>query len=78
MANNGAPDSWEQEADSGVGDSGEQNEMSSRFSTLNVNAAEFVPSFLPRQADPLPPRIDTPVSADTPAPITNGKYLPRV
>lgn len=46
MSNNGAPDSWECEAEviseQGAKDS---NDMSTKFSTLNVNAVEFVPSF---------------------------------
>nr|CAD7397245.1 unnamed protein product [Timema poppensis] len=71
MANNGAPDSWEQQADSGAGDSGESSDLSGKFSTLNVNAAEFVPSFLPRQAEPLP-NSDSPESTDSQVPVTNG------
>nr|CAD7396562.1 unnamed protein product [Timema cristinae] len=70
MANNGAPDSWEQQADSGAGDSGESSDLSGKFSTLNVNAAEFVPSFLPRQAEPLP-NSDSPESTDSQVPVTN-------
>jgi peptide chain release factor subunit 3 len=36
-----------------------------------VNAAEFVPSFLPRQAEPLP-KTDSPESTDGEVPVTNG------
>jgi hypothetical protein len=64
MANNGAPDSWEQQADSGSGDPSESPDLSWKFSTLNVNAAEFVPSFLPRQPEP--------ESTDGEVPVTNG------
>ncbi|KAL0279678.1 UNVERIFIED_CONTAM: hypothetical protein PYX00_001182 [Menopon gallinae] len=46
MSNNVAPDSWETQADSSpVEQDGDSNELSAKFSTLNVNAAEFVPSF---------------------------------
>uniref|UniRef100_A0A2A4JPB4 Tr-type G domain-containing protein n=1 Tax=Heliothis virescens TaxID=7102 RepID=A0A2A4JPB4_HELVI len=52
MSNNGAPDSWESQADfiseQGAKDS---DDVSAKFSTLNVNAVEFVPSFIkPSQA----------------------------
>jgi hypothetical protein len=75
MANNGAPDSWEQEADSGAGEPGESPDLAGKFSTLNVNAAEFVPSFLPRQAEPLP-KTESPEAVDEEVPVTNGKSLP--
>ena len=47
MANSVAPDSWEQQADCGDTNSSKQEKSSveNKFSTLNVNAAEFVPSF---------------------------------
>ncbi|KAK6624360.1 Eukaryotic peptide chain release factor GTP-binding subunit ERF3A [Polyplax serrata] len=46
MSNNVAPDSWETQADfSPVEQDGDSNDLSAKFSTLNVNAAEFVPSF---------------------------------
>ncbi|KAG5319434.1 ERF3A factor, partial [Pseudoatta argentina] len=49
MANSIAPDSWEQQADTN-GDivsppTSQDKSIESKFSTLNVNAAEFVPSF---------------------------------
>jgi hypothetical protein len=75
MANNGAPDSWEQQADNGAGDPGETSDLPGKFSTLNVNAAEFVPSFLPRQAEPLP-KTESPESPDEEVPVTNGMHLP--
>lgn len=74
MANNGAPDSWEQQADSGVAEPGESLDLSGKFSTLNVNAAEFVPSFLPRQAE-LVPKTESPESPDEQVPVTNGMNL---
>lgn len=53
MSNNGAPECWEMQADSGSGDQSspqDPNDLSAKFSTLNVNAMEFVPSFcLPSQ-----------------------------
>jgi hypothetical protein len=74
MANNGAPDSWEQQADSGAGEPGESPDLSGKFSTLNVNAADFVPSFLPRQAELLP-KTESLESADEQVPVTNGMNL---
>lgn len=45
MANSVAPDSWEQQADNGDIGPPQDKSIESKFSTLNVNAAEFVPSF---------------------------------
>lgn len=45
MANSIAPDSWEQQADNGDSATTQDKSIESKFSTLNVNAAEFVPSF---------------------------------
>lgn len=45
MANSVAPDSWEQQADNGDIAPPQDKSIESKFSTLNVNAAEFVPSF---------------------------------
>ncbi|KAI4480076.1 hypothetical protein M0804_010437 [Polistes exclamans] len=45
MANSIAPDSWEQQADNGDIAPAQDKSIESKFSTLNVNAAEFVPSF---------------------------------
>lgn len=44
MANSVAPDSWEQQADS-ADTTADSPFVEGKFSTLNVNAAEFVPSF---------------------------------
>ncbi|XP_057323317.1 eukaryotic peptide chain release factor GTP-binding subunit ERF3A isoform X1 [Microplitis mediator] len=44
MANSVAPDSWEQQADS-ADTTADNTFIEGKFSTLNVNAAEFVPSF---------------------------------
>ncbi|XP_014288587.1 eukaryotic peptide chain release factor GTP-binding subunit ERF3A isoform X2 [Halyomorpha halys] len=71
MANNGAPDSWEQQADVGTGDNSESKDMSAKFSTLNVNAAEFVPSFTYTS-----PSEETVVKSEAQenmsSPVTNG------
>lgn len=48
MSNNTAPDSWEQQADSNSANSSPTKtaaDVTAKFSTLNVNAVEFVPSF---------------------------------
>lgn len=47
MSNNTAPDSWEQQADGGPAETSpmESADVTAKFSTLNVNAVEFVPSF---------------------------------
>lgn len=47
MSNNTAPDNWESQADAASTDnSPDQNtDVTAKFSTLNVNAVEFVPSF---------------------------------
>lgn len=73
MANQAAPDSWEQQADSAPGDSADPNDMSAKFSTLNVNAAEFVPSFF---SPPKPEESNADLeSGDSPVrPVTNGKH----
>ncbi|XP_028146280.2 eukaryotic peptide chain release factor GTP-binding subunit ERF3A [Diabrotica virgifera virgifera] len=47
MSNNTAPDSWESQADSTSTNNSPQHtaDVTATFSTLNVNAVEFVPSF---------------------------------
>lgn len=48
MSNQTAPDSWEQQVDSsGPGETSPMDsaDVTAKFSTLNVNAVEFVPSF---------------------------------
>lgn len=74
MANNGAPDSWETQADTASGDVPDPNDMSAKFSTLNVNAAEFVPSFsfIPPQTDSNTPAENAETS-ETASPVTNGR-----
>ncbi|XP_073997675.1 eukaryotic translation release factor 3 [Rhodnius prolixus] len=69
MSNNAAPDSWEQQADVGTPETVESKDVSTKFSTLNVNAAEFVPSFSysPPQEEN---KTDSPVESESP--VTNG------
>nr|CAI5838419.1 unnamed protein product [Callosobruchus analis] len=47
MSNNTAPDSWESQADSTSTNNSPQHnaDVTAQFSTLNVNAVEFVPSY---------------------------------
>lgn len=74
MANNGAPDSWEQQADVGTGDNSESKDMSAKFSTLNVNAAEFVPSF--SYTSPSEETVaKTEAQDNVESPVTNGKFI---
>ncbi|KAL1116064.1 hypothetical protein AAG570_005559 [Ranatra chinensis] len=71
MANNGAPDCWEQQADSVAGDPSNSGDMSTKFSTLNVNAAEFVPSFsYSPSAQETVAKTETPEKIESP--VTNG------
>lgn len=74
MANVGAPDSWEQQADSDTGNTAASNDMSTKFSTLNVNAMEFVPSFCVKSASNDEETSPTdPALAEDSGPITNGE-----
>lgn len=72
--NNGAPDSWEQQAETNESSVDENSaDVSGKFSTLNVNAAEFVPSFL----SPSPKATTESLSEETSSPeqdlpVTNG------
>lgn len=83
MSNNGAPDSWESDADV-IGEQGakDSNDVSKKFSTLNVNAVEFVPSFCkPSQASDDSDSPTTPIKSEsgstnsTGSPVLNGKCL---
>lgn len=82
MANVGAPDSWEQQADADAasadaGNSAASNDMSTKFSTLNVNAVEFVPSFSfkPNESAEKTSPSDSAPSEDS-GPLTNGQTVP--
>lgn len=81
MSNNGAPDSWESQADV-IGEQGakDSNDVSTKFSTLNVNAVEFVPSFCkPSQASDntesptSPPESESDSTNSAGSPVLNGK-----
>lgn len=74
MANVGAPDSWEQQADADAGSTAASNDMSTKFSTLNVNAMEFVPSFAfkSNSSDDKDSPSDSAAPEDS-APLTNGE-----
>ncbi|XP_045535534.1 eukaryotic peptide chain release factor GTP-binding subunit ERF3A isoform X1 [Papilio machaon] len=80
MSNNGAPDSWENQAEV-VGEQGakDSNDVSTKFSTLNVNAVEFVPSFCqPSQASDNSESPTTPQKSESDStnsaesPVLNG------
>lgn len=81
MSNNGAPDSWESQADV-IGEQGakDSNDVSTKFSTLNVNAVEFVPSFcMPSQANDntnsptSSPKSESGSTNSASSPVLNGK-----
>lgn len=83
MSNNGAPDSWESQADV-IGEQGakDSNDMSTKFSTLNVNAVEFVPSFCKSSQDDdntdspaSPQKSDSGSTNSAESPVLNGKTV---
>ena len=72
--NNGAPDSWEQQAETNDSSVDENSaDVSGKFSTLNVNAAEFVPSFLSPKTTTESLSEET-SSPEQDLPVTNGDY----
>lgn len=85
MSNNGAPDSWESQADV-ISEQGAQDsdDVNTKFSTLNVNATEFVPSFCKPSQDSdgtespsSPQRSDSASSGSTSTPVhpvLNGEF----
>ncbi|KAG8040629.1 hypothetical protein G9C98_002625 [Cotesia typhae] len=86
MANSVAPDSWEQQADS-ADTTADNTFIEGKFSTLNVNAAEFVPSFCINSLPPsnvtsneITSSASTPVNVDntvaTPEAATSGGDTP--
>lgn len=81
MSNNGAPDSWETQVDTGSGEANpaDPNDMSAKFSTLNVNAVEFVPSFcIPATGDEntesptTSPKSESASTNSASSPVLNG------
>lgn len=83
MSNIGAADSWENQADV-IGEQGakDSNDVSTKFSTLNVNAVEFVPSFcMPSQANETSESPSSPQKSESgstnsaDSPVLNGKSV---
>lgn len=78
MSNNTAPDSWESQADTTSANNSPQHtaEVTAQFSTLNVNAVEFVPSFSFGKIAEKESPTQTPSSNNSPQhnPVLNGKY----
>lgn len=75
MSNNTAPDSWESQADTSANNSPQHTaEVTAQFSTLNVNAVEFVPSFSFGKIEKTSPS-QTPSSNTSPQhnPVLNGE-----
>lgn len=79
MSNNTAPDSWETQADmqSPNGSPTHNADVTAaKFSTLNVNAVEFVPSFA---MPPAPIEQESPTKSDSSdkspehSPVLNGE-----
>lgn len=75
MSNNGAPDSWESQADV-IGEQGAKDDVSTKFSTLNVNAVEFVPSFCKSSQDN--DNSDSPTSQKSESGSTNSAASPVI
>lgn len=77
MSNNTAPDSWESQADGSSTNNSPQHtaEVTAQFSTLNVNAVEFVPSFSFGKIAEKPSPSQTPSSNTSPQhnSVPNGK-----
>lgn len=82
MSNNTAPDNWESQADSNsANNSPDQNaDVTAKFSTLNVNAVEFVPSFSfgPQKGsenESSPKEGASKEASPQHQPVLNGKWL---
>lgn len=87
MSNNVAPDSWESQADTvtSTDNSPERDtDVTTKFSTLNVNAVEFVPSFCMNVGNVEQQERSSPVASLDSAtnspkhdvPVVNGKFCP--
>ncbi|KAJ8979973.1 hypothetical protein NQ317_013722 [Molorchus minor] len=78
MSNNTAPDSWESQADSTSTNNSPQHnaDVTAPFSTLNVNAVEFVPSFIAKSPEivdkPSPTNSQGSTSSPQHNPVLNG------
>lgn len=85
MSANSAPDSWEQQADITPSEQSGQNEpvdLSAKFSTLNVNAVEFVPSYCmpssqgdPEETSAKSQKSDSGPPSNDQSPVLNGGTL---
>lgn len=80
MSHNTAPDSWESQADSNSSDSSPSHgtDVTAKFSTLNVNAVEFVPSFsfgssTVSEDAPSPKEGESKEGSPQHQPVVNGK-----
>lgn len=77
MSSNTAPDSWESQADSASANNSptQTADVTAKFSTLNVNAVEFVPSFaMPAASIETDSPTESKESENSPehSPIVNG------
>lgn len=82
MSTNTAPDNWESQADSTSANNSptQTADVTAKFSTLNVNAVEFVPSFAMPAVDS---EQDSPTKSEgsgdsenrSPSPILNGQLI---
>lgn len=78
MSNNSAPDSWEAQADTVSGNNSptQATDVSTKFSTLNVNAEVFVPSFarstVIAEDENSPTKSTSSENSDTHGPLLNG------
>lgn len=79
MSNNTAPDSWESQADSASANNSptQPTDVTAKFSTLNVNAVEFVPSFCKTIGveQNIPSEEETSENSPEHTPIINGMFF---
>lgn len=78
MSNTATPDSWETQADLSP-NTENPNDPTAKFSTLNVNATEFVPSFSfnsPNEGENKENNQESPVESSPPAQDMSGKLTP--
>lgn len=81
MSNNTAPDNWESQADNNSSNSSPSHgaDVTAKFSTLNVNAVEFVPSFSfgsPQASEDghSPTEDESKEASPKEQPVVNGKF----
>lgn len=78
MSSNTAPDNWESQADSTSANNSptQTADVTAKFSTLNVNAVEFVPSFAKPAAgieQNSPTKSEDSENSENHSPILNGQ-----